>query len=281
MIVYFNGSYIKKEDVRISPDDRGFLFGDGVYEVIRAYNGKLFRSEEHLERLHKNLKEVRIEKALQTDFLKIANELFVQNPSLPLDAKIYIQITRGAAPRKHTFSKELEPTVYVEVSEVIPPYEKWEKGVKVILREDQRRKRCDIKTISLMTSILDNQFAEDQGAEEVVFYYNGAITEGSHTTFCAIKDNALYTPPENIHILPGITRKVVQELCKEEKIDFIEDSIKIHSLKDFDELIILGSTTEIMPVVQVDKWIVKDGVPGEVTKKLQKAYREKILNRAK
>jgi len=278
MVVYFNGNYIKKDEVKISPDDRGFLFGDGVYEVIRAYNGKLFRPEEHLARLNQNLKDVRIEKALNTNFVEIANKLFLQNRSLPLDAKVYIQITRGTAPRKHTFSSKMDPTIYVEVSEVLPPYEKWKNGVKVILKQDQRRKRCDIKSISLITSVLDNQLAEDQGAEEVIFYYAGIVTEGSHTTFCAIKNNVLYTPPEDNHILPGITRKVVKEICGEQNINFVEEPIKIHSLKDFDELIILGSTTEIMPIVQVDNWIVKDGKPGVITKKLQQAYREKILN---
>lgn len=278
MVVYFNGNYIKKDEVKISPDDRGFLFGDGVYEVIRAYNGKLFRPEDHLERLKKNLIEVRIEKALNINFLEIAAELYSRNKSLPADTKVYIQITRGTAIRKHDFSTEMEPTVYAEISEVVPPYEKWEKGVKIILRIDQRRKRCDIKTISLMTSILDSQLAVDQGAQEVIFYHSGFITEGSHTTFCAIKNGSLYTPPENTHILPGITRKVVKEICAELNIKFIEEPIKTESVKDFDELIILGSTTEIMPVVKVDNWIVGDGKPGTTTKKLQKAYRERILN---
>lgn len=278
MIVYFNGQYINKNDVRISPDDRGFLFGDGVYEVIRAYNGKLFRSEDHLRRLEKNLIEVRIEKALKIDYLKIASELFRLNPNMAADAKIYIQITRGVAPRKHWANEDLEPTIYAEVSEVIPPIEKWQKGVKIITREDQRRKRCDIKSISLMTSILDNRIAIDQGAQEVVFYYSNFITEGSHTTFCAIKDGKLYTPPEDIHILPGITRQVVKEICLDKNIKFVEEPININDVKQFDEIIILGSTTEVMPVVQVDDWIVGDGKPGAITKKLQESYRALILN---
>lgn len=278
MIVYFNGNYINKDEVKISPDDRGFLFGDGVYEVIRAYNGILFRPQDHLKRLKKNLIEVRIEKALDLDYLKIASELFKKNPDLPSDAKVYIQITRGVAPRKHGFNNEMIPTIYMELSEVIPPYEKWEKGVKVILREDQRRKRCDIKTTSLMTSILDNQLAVDQGAQEVIFHYSSFITEGSHTTFCAIKDGKLFTPPEDMHILPGITRQVVKEICNKLGIDFIEEPVNVTDLPVFDEIIILGSTTEIMPVVQVDDWIVADGKPGNYTRKLQKAYRAMILN---
>ncbi len=277
MIVYFNGQFMDKDEVRISPDDRGFIFGDGIYEVITSYNGKLFKKEGHFNRLLWNLKEVRINLSQKINLEEIALQLLETNNLLNIRAKIYIQITRGVAPRTFSFpSPETRPTVFVQVSEAHPQIKKWENGVKIILRPDQRRKRRDIKSISLLPSILDAQQAIDENAEEVIFVVDGFITEGSHTTFCAVFNNEIWTYPTDELILPGITRIVVKELCKKINIPFIERNFTPEDLKKADELMLLGSTTEIMPVIQVENNLVKNGKPGPVTKKLQTAYRKMI-----
>lgn len=279
MIVYFNGNFISKDKVVISPDDRGFLFGDGVYEVIKANNSKLFCGNEHIERLKWNLAELRITGASELDFNKLSEELIRLNGFENTECKIYIQITRGVAPRIHCFpNPPIKPTVYIEVTKLILPVEKWERGVKIILRQDQRRERCDIKSISLLPSILANQEAVENNAEEVVFIKNGFVTEGSHTTFCVVFDNSVYTYPEGNSILPGITRGVIKELCKKTEVPFIEKFIPVEDLVKADELFLLGTTTEVMPVIQVEDSIIKNGIPGNITRLLQNELRNKIRN---
>lgn len=278
MQVYFNGAIINKDDVKISPDDRGFLFGDGVYEVLMGYSGKLFRVEDHLARLKWNLSEIKIQGADDIHYADICTDLIRLNRLSDKEVKAYIQVTRGVAPRRHAFPEgDIKPTVYIEVNEFFPPVDKWETGVKIILLPDERRERCDIKSISLLPSILGTQHAAEHGAEESVFYRDEFITEGSHTTFCIIKDGEVITSPMDHHILPGITRKVICELCKNLDIPFIEKHIEVEKLHEADEMFILGSSTEVMPVVKVENWKVNSGKPGPVTRKLQSAFRKMVL----
>mgnify|MGYP001076566341 CR=1 FL=1 len=275
MIVYFNGQFMPKEEVKISPDDRGFLLGDGVYEVIRSYSGRLFKVEEHIRRLARSLRELRIE-GVDTEALKgIAEELIEYNELERGDAKLYVQVTRGVAPRRHSFPDgETSPTVYATASAFQPPRGKWEHGVKVILVPDIRWARCDIKSVALLPNILANQQAKERGAEEAIFVRNGAITEGSHTSFCAVFDGELTTHPKSNYILAGIMRETVLDLCDELDIPVKEFPIFERDLKEADEVMILGTTSEIMPVVQVDDWQVGDGKPGPIAVRLQRAYRE-------
>jgi len=274
MLVYFNTQYIPKEDVKISPDDRGFLFADGVYEVIRAYKGYMFRIDLHLERLARGLQELRIE-GLDMESLAEISETLIQRNKLNEDATVYIQITRGAAPRKHTFPKTATPpTIYLSASSVHPPLEAWEEGAKAILTPDIRWTRCDIKSVSLLPNILASQEAVEAGAEEAIFVRNGAITEGSHTNVCAVFDGQLLTHPKNNYILPGVTREVVLPLCSELDIPIKETPIQETELPKADEVMLLGTTTEVMPIVQVNDWQVADGKPGPITRKLQQAFRQ-------
>jgi len=275
MIVYFNGQFVPKEEVKISPDDRGFLLGDGVYEVIRSYSGRLFKVEEHLRRLARSLRELRIE-GVNTEALKgMAEELIEYNELGRGDAKLYVQVTRGVAPRRHSFPNgETSPTLYATASSFQPPREKWEHGVKVILVPDVRWARCDIKSVALLPNILANQQAKEQGAEEAIFVRDGAITEGSHTSLCAVFDGEFTTHPKSNYILAGIMRETVLDLCDELDIPVKEFPIFERDLKEADEVMILGTTSEIMPVVQVDDWQVGDGKPGPIAVRLQRAYRK-------
>ena len=276
MIVYFNGRFMPKKEVSISPDDRGFLFADGVYEVIRCYNGKMFKAEEHFERLRRSLHGLRIAWPDIENVGDICEQLLRENGLKKQGgAGIYMQVTRGAAPRKHMFPQDdLPPTVYASVSPYEPDREKWDRGVKVILAPDIRWARCDIKSLSLLPNVLASQQAEEQGAEDAVLIRDGAITEGSRTSFCAVFDGRVAIYPESNYTLGSITRGVVLELCRDLDIPVRQFPISVHDLKNADECMLLGTHSEVTPVVQVDDWEVADGTPGPVTRRLQDAYRE-------
>ncbi len=273
MIVYFNSQYLPKEAVKISPDDRGFLFADGVYEVIRAYKGRLFRMDLHLKRLARSLQELKIDGPSMERIAEISDTLIQRNNLKDADAAIYIQITRGTAPRKHAFPKSApSPTVYLNAFTVQPPVKAWEKGAKVITTPDIRWTRCDIKSVSLLPNVLASQAAAEAGAEDAIFIRNGFITEGSHTNVCAVFNGRLQTHPKNNYILPGVTREVVLSLCADLNIPVSETPIPAKSLPHADEMMLLGTSTEVMPIVQVDNRQVGNGKPGPITRKLQKAF---------
>lgn len=273
MIVFFNHQFIPKTQVRIDPDDRGFLFADGAYEVIRCYRGKLFKANEHIARLNRSLGFLRINLPQQVNFQEIGSRLIEQNKLQDEDAVIYIQATRGSALRKHAFPDEdISPTLYVNVSSFQRPVEKQKQGVKVILVPDNRWARCDIKSISLLPNVLACQRAKEENAEEAIFVRDDAVLEGSHSSFCGVFDNCVSTAPKSNYILPGITREVVLELCRASNITVEESPISVENLKEADELMLLSTSLEVTPVVQVDEWKVGSGKPGAVARKLQQAF---------
>lgn len=273
MIAYFNGRYVSKDNIKISPDDRGFLFADGVYEVIRSYGGRLFKIDDHLSRLSHSLGELRIAPVSLAHLKTVADQLLHRNNLENEDATLYIQITRGAAPRQHPFpDPETSPTVYVSASALQPSPAEWDTGIAVILVPDLRWQRCDIKSVGLLANVLASQQAKEQGASEAVFVRDGVITEGSHSSFCAVFDGELVTHPANHHILAGITRSVVLDLCVNLGISVRESPILERTLKGASELMVLGTTSEVVPVVRVDDWVVGDGKPGPITSKLKQAF---------
>lgn len=259
MIAYFNGRIIPKEDVKVSPDDRGFLFADGAYEVIRSYGGRLFKVEEHLERLERSLSELLITVPSLTNLRAVSEQLIHRNNLENGDATLYIQVTRGVAPRRHEFpDKGIPATVYVVASPFQPLLDERENGIIIALVPDIRWGRCDIKSVALLPNVLSSQLAKDKGAFEAIFVRDGTITEGSHTNFCAVFDEQLVTHPANHRILAGITRKVVLDLCYKLDIPFKELPILERELREASELMILGTTSEILPVFQVDGWSVME-----------------------
>ncbi len=278
MIVFFNQQFIPKAEVRIDPDDRGFLFDDGAYEVIRCYRGKLFKADEHLARLNRSLDFLRIDLPEDVNFRVIGNRLLEENKLKDQDANIYIQVTRGSAQRKHAFPDEnIPPTLYASVSSFERPVEKQKQGVKVVLVPDNRWTRCDIKSISLLPNVLANQRAKEENAEEAIFVRDDVVLEGSHSSFCGVFNNCLATAPKSNYILPGITREVVLQLCGELNITVDESPISEKRLKEADELMLLSTSLEVTPIVQVDDWNVGNGEPGAITRKLQLAF-EKLIN---
>lgn len=275
MTVYFNGAFVDKEDVSISPDDRGFVFGDGVYEVLRAEKGQLFQADAHFQRLRRSLREIEIQ-GVDVDALREAvSSLLYHNDLQDGHAKVYLQVTRGAAPRRHAFPEaSTDPTVYATASAHEPPVEKWKTGVSTILYPDRRWARCDIKSIALLPNVLASQAAMEQEAFEAILVREGFVTEASHSTVLAVFDDTVVTHPLTNRLLPSTTRRLALRLCDRHDIPVEEMPIPEADLPDVDELMLLGTTTGVMPVVQVDDWAVGNGTPGAVTRELQAAFQE-------
>ncbi|MBW7842461.1 MAG: D-amino-acid transaminase [Ignavibacterium sp.] len=272
MIVYFNSKFLHKDDVKISPFDRAFLFADGAYEALRSYNQKLFRLEDHLKRFEHSLSELSIPFSDFNNLEIIAGELAKKN-NINSEYSVYMQISRGISfPRTHHFVNNITPNVFAFVKPIADNRKQVEEGVSVILEKDLRWLRCDIKSTSVLPAVMASQKAFLSGAFEAVLYRNNLITEGSHTSFFAVKNNILYTTPLSNYILNGITRKVVLELCKENQIEFSEENIRTDELKSYDEFFITGTTTEVTPIIKIDDWFVNNGKPGKVTKDIRRLF---------
>jgi len=275
MICFFDGQFLELSDIKVSPLDRGFLFADGVYESIRTYNGKLFRYEDHLERLKRSLKAIQIDFKKINSLEKIIYELIKKN-NIESESLAYLQITRGSAiQRTHHFpAEQTSPTLFISVKELIENIEEKENGVKVILQEDIRWLRCDIKSVSLLPVVLANQKAKEENAVEAILVRDDIITEGTHTNFFAVINETVYTAPKSRLILEGITRKVVLEFCEKFKIDYKEEFINKDDLKSYNEFFITSTTKEITPVTTIDYWAINKGEIGKITKSLQGVFQK-------
>ena len=301
MTVYFNNSYVpdsdqrslpveemyfmEKDAVRIAPDDRGFTFGDGIYEVLKAYSGKIFAEQMHLSRLANSLAAIHLPDFDTASLIPIMQSLLERNNLDQSDAKIYIQITRGDAPRDHAFPKNDVPlTIFISAKPVKRKSSLIESGVKAILTNDIRWSRCDIKQIGLLAGVLANQEAKEADAYEALFVRDGFITEGTHTNFCALIDGVLHTHPANNYILPGVTRAVVIDICSELNISVVEEPIAAADLQKAIvnggsvECMVLGTITEIMPVIQINDLPIGNRKPGELTRKIISNFQERIAN---
>lgn len=276
MIVYHNGHFVDKKAVSISPDDRGFNFADGVYEVIRSYKGIPFRLKDHLRRLDRSLQELRLDFRATDSLDTIPSELLRQNDLGTGEATIYIQISRGVAPRRHPLPANISPTIYAAASPFDPPVEQWRSGIKVICLPDTRWARCDIKTVALLPNVLANQQALEAGADEALFVRDGAVTEGTLSNFGAVFNGWLWTYPDSNYILPGITRQVALELCQKLKIPVRNHPIMVDRLHTASEAMVMGTTKEITPVIQIDHHIIGNGTPGPITTMLQNAFKDLI-----
>lgn len=277
MQVYLNGKYLDHSQATIPVDDRGFLFADGVYEVIRIYGGRPFLADAHLRRLRAGLAALHIDGAVVDGLDEIAERLIRDN-GVDGDGTIYIQITRGVAPRKHAFpDPDVQPTVFV-LSKPFNQYPAsyFENGVTAIAVPDVRWSRCDIKSISLLPNVLANQQAHQAGAFEALFIKDGVLIEGSHSNLFGVLDGTLLTYPACNYILPGITRALVLNMARELDIPVAESAIPWDSIADVEELFLSGTTTEVMPVTTVDHHVIADGRRGPITARLQRAYRERI-----
>ncbi len=276
-VVYFDGRYLEKSEVRVSPDDRGFLLGDGIYEVAAAYDGRFVALDKHMDRLRHSLTEARIDTSVADPLETVFQELLERNGfGESGKAMIYLQVTRGAAPRTHAFPRNgCRPTVYAYAAP-FPDMGDLASGIAAITRPDMRWSRCDIKVISLIANVLANQEAKESGAFEAILVRDGVALEGTHTSFFAVKDNTVRTAPLSNLILPGITRELVIEECLRAGIEVVEEPVKSDDLTRMDELFITGTTTEVVPITRLDGNPVGDGSPGALTMKIADLYRSGI-----
>ena len=276
--VFLNGAFVPKADATISVDDRGFLLGDGVYEVTPFYEGVPFGLDRHLARLKKGLEWIRIEYDVSS-LEDMHRTLIAQNDLGEADRSlVYMQITRGAAPRTHYFPEgDVTPTIYAYAKEWSRPSDEvWEQGCTTITVPDRRWSRVDVKTICLLPNVMAFQAARDVGADDAILVRDGVAIEGAHQNFWAVIDGTAITYPATSHILPGITRGVVLEEARAAGIPVEERPIQVEELAGVDELFFTGTTGEVRPIVEVDGRTVGSGQVGPVTRRLSEAYLARI-----
>ncbi len=276
---YINGAWVETGVPAIHPEDRGYQFGDGIYEVIRIYQGKLYQWEGHMARLVRSAKELELTLPFSPEELKlIANQLIQKNGiGENDDAILYLQITRGAAPRQFEFPEpEIKPvfTAYVRLKE--RPLQLMQTGIKVITVPDIRWLRCDIKSLNLLGAVLAKQKAKSAGADDCVQHRDGIVTEGSSSNVFVVKNGVLHTHPATNLILHGITRHTVLELAHSLQIPVVEESFHLDFLRAADEIFFTSTTLEIMPAVSLDGQAVGTGEAGPVVRKLQEAFQQYI-----
>ena len=274
--VYLNGELIPKDKAFVSVDDRGFLFADGIYEVTPAYRGSFFRLDRHFARMRKGLDALRIgfDPAPLADVharLLTANGLDDAETSL-----VYVQITRGVAPRAHAFpTTPVTPTVYAFAKEFKrPARDVWEQGFAASTVPDRRWARADLKTVGLLPNCLALQAAIEDGSTDALLVRDGIAIEGAHSNFFAVLDGVVTTHPATTQILHGITRAFVLELARDLGLPMEERPIQIEELAGADEAFFTGTTTEVRPIVRIDRKPVGDGRVGPVAKRLMDAYLE-------
>jgi D-alanine transaminase len=281
-IVYVNGSFVPRAEARVSVEDRGFVFGDGVYEVIRAINGRLFASRFHNDRLRRSLDGIRITLAggdSPERFADIGRQLLKENDLLSGEATVYMQVTRGATTRVHNFPpSQIQPTVYISVARFTPYAELARTGATAISHPDLRWGRCDLKTLNLLPNVLASQAAKERGAFEAMLIRDGVVTEGAKTNFFGVVNGSLRTHPCDTHILPGITRSVLRDLARDVGIALDETPIEEAEIPRLTELFLTGTTTDVMPVVKLNDRPVGDGKPGELTRRLQRVLAESLAS---
>jgi len=281
-VVYVNGKFLPRSEARVSVEDRGFVFGDGVYEVLRVINGRLFATRFHNQRLERSLEGVRIslEKGdSPASFIEIGKQLLKENNLLQGQATLYTQVTRGATTRAHNFpAPDVAPTVYISAARFSPYTDLAQSGAPAITHPDLRWARCDLKTLNLLPNVLASQTAKERGAFEAMLIRDGVVTEGTKTNFFGVVDGSLRTHPSDSHILPGITRSVLRDLARDLGIELDETPIKASEIPKLSELFLTGTTTDVMPVVKLDDKPVGKGKPGELTRKLQRVLAESLAS---
>ena len=274
-VVYINGEYLPQSQAKVSVLDRGFLFGDGVYEVIPVFSGKPLRLNKHLERMQRSMNRVLLENPLtQEQWQEIFQTLLDSNPGG--DRSIYLQVTRGAAPvRDLSISVDVEPTVFVMVNDIKPvDFAGLENGIEAVTVDDFRWKACDIKSISLIANVMIRLRANELNVMDAVMVRDGLVTEGTASNIFVVHKGIISTPPKSDCLLPGITRDLVIELARANGFKLEERDINQDELETADEIWLTSSTREIAPVVKLDDHVIGDGVAGECWKKIIAIYQD-------
>jgi len=271
MIVYLNGEYMPAEEARISPFDRGFLFGDGIYEVTPSYEGKMVGFSLHLERMKRGLAQIGIDASVVSDeqWRDIAENLIERNGCG--DLGIYFHVSRGNEGRRfHGFPDDTPVTVFAMINPIGPapssPDRRQWKGLAAVSAEDMRWRRCNVKSTALLGNVLHFQFGADSGCNETILYnQKGELTEASHSNVFIVKDGVVSTPPLDNQILPGISRHIVLDILRQQREVSVEERvISMEEVRNCDELWITNSSKHIAPIVTLDGDKVGDGKVGAV-----------------
>ncbi|MFH2144301.1 MAG: aminotransferase class IV [Bacteroidota bacterium] len=274
---FLNNNFAPIDQITISPFDRGFMFGDAVYEVIRCYYGNFFMLNEHINRLSYSLSQLKI-RFFDFDMLKKNLQSIIELNHLEnSDVTVYVQITRGVYERMLNFPPDdVLPTIFMYAKDVVNDKDVLVNGINTYTFPDIRWSRCDIKSTILLANVMTQQNALEKGGKMGIFIRNGQITEGTHTSVFAVKNSCILTHPAGNNILPSITRSVVLKLCNIININVIESAVKIDEIQNLDELFVAGTTPEITPVVYVDDICIGTGKPGKITLQLHKAFKDLI-----
>jgi len=268
-IAYLNGDYLPLTEAKISVLDRGFTFGDGVYEVLPVYCRRIFRLNEHLSRLDNSLVSIYIKNPMsQNEWREMLITLVDKNPED--DQSLYVQVTRGISERDHSINPDLRPTIFA-MSKPLAKHD-YTNGIAAVTCEDIRWSYCHIKAITLLPGVLLRQQAAEKGATEAILLKDNLVTEGAASNVFIVKDEIVITPPKNGNLLPGITRDLVIELLVEAGIQCREINISKDALIDADEIWITSSTLEIVPVVKLDDNLIHGGCPGLMWAKANEIY---------
>jgi D-alanine transaminase len=274
-LVYLNGAITPISQAMVPVLDRGFIFGDGIYEVIPVYGAKPFRGKEHLARLFRSLDSIGIPNPHDVaQWNALIQNILDANPAGEMaDRMVYIQVTRGVAKRAHAFPSDATPTVFMMVNPmVLPSAAVRAKGVACVSMDDKRWLRCEIKSISLLGNVLAAQHAAESQVTEAIQFRDGYLTEASSSNVWIVKDGTLMAPPKDNLILEGIRYGLIEELCAAGGIAFQARKIARHEVFEADEVMLSSASKEILPVVTLDEQVIGGGVPGPVYAKLYAAY---------
>ncbi|WP_284139546.1 D-amino-acid transaminase [Virgibacillus sp. LDC-1] len=279
-VILTQSKFLHRDSLKFPFEERGLQFGDGIYEVIRIYAGKYYLLEEHVDRLFRSIEAIKIKLPLtKKELTEQLLELLEKN-SMDGDGKVYLQVTRGSAPRDHVFPENVDANIYAYVQDLPRNLAKLENGVSVITLQDIRWDYCFIKSLNLLPNVLAKQEAKENGCYEAILHKNGLVTEGSSSNVYLVKDGTIYTHPATKNILHGCVRMAVERFTKELDIPLIEEAFTLEDIADADELFLTSSTSEVLPIIKVNQDFVQDGKPGKITRLLQQAY-EKDANLTK
>lgn len=274
--VIFNGEIIESGDAKIDIEDRGYQFGDGVYEVIRVYNGKMFALNGHLDRLFRSTESIGISLTYSKEQLTRMFQTLIGRNNLELGT-IYMQVTRGVAPRTHAFpGGNVTPSLVAYTNKKERPVSKLKSGVNAILADDIRWLRCDIKSLNLLGNVLAKQKAVEHGCYEAIQHRGEEVTEGSSSNIFIVKNGIVITHASNQYILKGITKDVVLQLCAGNHLPLEERTFTLSELQQADEVFLTSTTSEVIPIIKVDEVQISGGAPGPITKQLQGLFTAEI-----
>ena len=273
-MVFLNGTFLPLEEARIPVLDRGFIFGDGVYELVPVYSRVPFRLEEHLARLERSLAAVRIRNPYSRgEWRDIILQLVAKQGFE--DQGVYFQVTRGVAKRDHAFPKDSVPTVFIMSNPLVtPPQELVDRGAAALSAVDERWRRCDIKSISLIGNCLLRQVSADAGAAETILFRDGRLTEASASNVFVVKGGVILSPPKSNLILPGITYDVIAEIAQAAGLPLEYRDLGEAEVRGADEIWVTSSSKEVLAIVTLDGKPVADGKPGPVFRRVHALYQE-------